>query len=515
MKRSLIFFVCAAVLFFFSDGAAIAQSAEVKAMLKDANTMFRNADKDFMAGKMESARDFIVQAKEFITKAREGAPEDFQVVSLEKRIDSLAEKIEKRLAAKGTASPAASGPSSGAAPARLPATAGRYLMEADRALKKVDLLLGPDRGKQAPDRLAARVREALAPAEENLAKLLSEFPDFKDHPDVAPKVERMEAARHELETIEGARASSAAASGAAAAARDAESGEWMKKLRPYVASKSNMDDAPFVDAEKELIPYGGFDLEARELARRHRLFAEAAASVEEYRGTKKEEPTEILAETIREIGERAGQFAAQLKSLGESALGEGREKIGFARERVDENMAREAKGEDFNALSRDVFLGIGERLDSAAVFLPPDHPGLLEARRNAEELAALDGKLREKLVEKTRMIPDRFTGKEGEEIRAAARSALEKDAPGAALLRMTVISPEWKEEWKYQEGADRIYHLVSARNVTVQAALKGEKGVELLTLFVYSRRNPDWSLQPMEGYVVYRDKMLEENVEKE
>lgn len=515
MKRSLLFFACAAVLFFFSHGAAaMAQSTEVKAMMKDANAMFRNADKDFMAGKMENAQDFISRAKEFITKAKEGAPEDFQVVSLEKRIDSLAEKIEKRLAAKGGASPATSEPSAGPAPARLPATAGRYLMEADRALKKVDLLLGPDRDKQAPDRLPARVREALAPAEENLGRLLSEYPDFKDHPDVASKVERMEAARKELETLEGAQASSAAAAGAAASAREAESGEWMKKLRPYVASKSNMDDTSFIDAEKELIPYGGFDMEPRELARRHGLFAEAAVTVEEYRKTKKEEPTEILAETIREIGERAVQFAAQLKSLGESALDEGKTHIGFAREKVDENMTRQAKGEDFNALGREVLLGIGERLDSAAIFLPPDHPGLLDARREVEELASLDEKLREKLVEKTRMIPDKFTGKEGEEIRSAARATLEKEAPGAALLRMTVISPEWKEDWKFEEGNDRIYHLVSTRNVTVQAAVKRGSEVELLTMFVYSRRNPDWSFRPMEGYVVYRDKMLEENVEK-
>jgi hypothetical protein len=134
------------------------------------------------------------------------------------------------------------------------------------------------------------VREALAPAEENLGKLLAEFPDFSDHPDVTPKVERLEAARKELEALEGAASASKGAEEAARAEREKESGEWLKKLRPFVASKSRMDDAPYLDPEKEMVSYAGFDISAEELARRHRIHGEAAAALEEYRRAGVKEP---------------------------------------------------------------------------------------------------------------------------------------------------------------------------------------------------------------------------------
>jgi len=50
--------------------------------------------------------------------------------------------------------------------------------------------------------------------------------------------------------------------------------------------------------------------------------------------------------------------------------------------------------------------------------------------------------------------------------------------------------------------------------VNVQAAVKKEDGVFLLTIGVYSRKNPDWTWGPMKGYGMFSDRMLEENVEK-
>jgi len=117
---------------------AVSTGADAKALLSEANTLFRSADKDFMSGKMDSAWETVAKAKEAITAAKEADPSNSQVASLEKRIDQLAVKIEKRRGGASQTAPAgkASGPS--AAPKRLPATAGRYLMEAERALKRTE-----------------------------------------------------------------------------------------------------------------------------------------------------------------------------------------------------------------------------------------------------------------------------------------------------------------------------------------------------------------------------------------
>jgi len=493
---------------------AVSTGADAKALLSEANTLFRSADKDFMSGKMDSAWETVAKAKEAITAAKEADPSNSQVASLEKRIDQLAVKIEKRRGGASQTAPAgkASGPS--AAPKRLPATAGRYLMEAERALKRTEGILGPDRDKQDPARLPARVREALAPAEENLGKLLAEYPDFSDHPDVAPKVERLEAARKELEALEKAASASKEAETAARAAREAESGEWLKKLRPFVASKSNMDDAPYLDPEKEMDSYVAIGIGAEELARRHRIHGEAAAALEEYRNAGVKEPLELLAETAKEIERRLGEFSACLENLGRIALDEAKSQLESGRAFTAENLPKAERGEEFNILSRDVLLRIQNSLDQAAVFLPENDSGLAGARADYARLEEEGTLLREKRVEKIRLLPEKFGGSEGEAIREAVAAAIGAEHPGAEVLRMNIVSPAWKEDWRFQEGADRVLRLTSTRQVTVQAAVKKSDGVFLLTLGAYSPKNPDWTWGPVKGYVMYSDKMLEENVNR-
>ena len=490
-------------------------AADVKELVREANTLFRSADKDFMSGKLENAWETVQKAKEKIGEAKTADPNNNQALSLEKRIDQLAGKIEKRRAgSSGSGSPSSkpSQPASGEKPKRLPATAGRYLMETDRALKKAEMLLGPDREKQDPARLSLRVREAVTPAEENMGKLLAEFPDFADHPDVTPKRARLEAAMKELETLEGSASASAAEADAAKAAREAESGKWLKILRPFVASKTNMEDAPFIDPEKEMISYAGFDISAEELARRHRIHGEAAAALEEYRSAGVKEPLELLAETAKEIERRLGEFSASLEGLGRIALDDAKSQLERGMAFTAENLPKAERGEDFNILSRDVLLGIRNSLDQAAVFLPGDDPGLAGARSDYARLEKDGALLREKRVEKIRMLPEKFGGSEGEAIRQAVIAAIGAEHPGADILRMNIVSPAWKEEWRFQEGADRVLRLTATRQVTVQAAVKKSDGVFLLTLGAYSPKNPDWTWGPVKGYVMFSDKMLEENV---
>lgn len=506
--------LCIAVIIAAAFCPAPSSGADAKALLSEANTLFRNADKDFMSGKMDSARETVQKAKEAIAAAREADPSNSQVASLEKRIDQLAEKIEKRLAAKPQSSPAGQPASGSAAHKRLPATASRYLMEADRALKRAEDLLGPDRDKQDPGRLPARVREALDPAEKNMGRLLEEFPDFKDHPDVTPKLERLEAARKELAALEGAAAGAKKAEEAATAAREAESGEWLKKLRPFVASKSSMGDAPYYDPEKEMLSYAGFDIGAEELAKRHRIHAEAAEALQEYKNAGVKEPLELLADTAAEIESRLGKFYAALDGLGRIALKEARQQLDHGREFMDKNLALAERGEDFLILSRDVLVGIQSRLDQAAVFLEKDDQELAGARADYAALDRDAAVLREKWAEKIRMLPEKYSGDDAGEIRGAAEAAIAADSPGAEVLRMNIVSPGWREEWRIQEGSDRVARFVAERHVNVQAAVKRGDGVFLLTLGAYSISNKDWSWGPVKAYVIFTDRMLEENVHK-
>ena len=233
------------------------------------------------------------KGQEAISAAREADPSNSQVASLEKRIDQLAEKIEKRLAANPQSSPSGQPASGSAAPKRLPATASRYLMEADRALKRAEDLLGPDRDKQDPGRLPARVREALDPAEKNMGRLLEEFPDFKDHPDVTPKVERLEAARKELAALEGAAAGAKKAEEAATAARRRRAASG-RSSAPSWRPNPAWATPPTTTLKRRCLSYAGFDIGAEELAKRHRIHAEAAEALQEYKNAGVKEPLSSL-----------------------------------------------------------------------------------------------------------------------------------------------------------------------------------------------------------------------------
>ena len=63
--------LCIAVIIFAAFCPAPSFGADAKALLSEANTLFRNADKDFMSGKMDSAWETVQKAKEAISAARE------------------------------------------------------------------------------------------------------------------------------------------------------------------------------------------------------------------------------------------------------------------------------------------------------------------------------------------------------------------------------------------------------------------------------------------------------------
>ena len=512
MKKSVVVF---AVCVFFLLFPAFAGAEDVKALLGEANTLFRSAEKDFMSGKFDSAWESVQKAKETVALAKEADPSNSQVPSLERRIDQLAEKKAKRKEAAGAKAGGAAGTSGEAAPpARLPATATRYLRESDRPLAQIESMLGSQREKYTPESLVRRVKEQLRTVEKNIGKLLDEYGEFKEHPEVVARIQKMEAAQQELATLEKTAAESAAAEEKAKARSEAESGEWLRKLRPYVASKSRMDDASYLDPEKEMLSYAGFDITPEELAKRHRIHGEAAALLEEYKNAGVKEPLDLLVETEKEIELRLGQFSSALRNLGNSALGDARTQLDWGKKFIEENMPKAKKGEDFHLLGRDVLARIQSSIDSAAVFLPADDEGLSAARSDMETLMKEADALRELRVEKIRMLPDRFSGPDEAGIRATAEEAVLKEHPETSLLRMNIISAEWKNDWRFHEGADRIVHLVMTRQVSVQAAVKKRDDVLLLTVGVYSRSLPDWSWGPLKGYVMFTDKMLEENVEK-
>jgi hypothetical protein len=109
-----------------------------------------------------------------------------------------------------------------------------------------------------------------------------------------------------------------------------------------------------------------------------------------------------------------------------------------------------------------VLLRIQNSLDQAAVFLPEDDPDLAGARADYTRLEK-EGALSpgEEGGEKSACCLKKFGGSEGEAIREAVAAAIGAEHPGAEVLRMNIVSPAWKEDWRFQEGADRVLRLTA------------------------------------------------------
>lgn len=505
-------FLGSLVLFLFCPWIGTpSEAGDVDALLKEANAHFRSADKDFMSGKLESALATAEKAREVIMRARAVAPSDHRVSSLEKKIDQLAEKIAKRVASTGALSPA---PDSAGGGARLPATAARYLREATAALDRFDRIVGPDRSMYNEETLPQKLREYLDVAEAGLASLQDEFSDQKNHPDVVAALERRDEARSILEEMESARAGGERVLEEVLASAEDDNVLWLKRLRPYVASPSRMDDGPYRVKGKELSGQVSYSTTPEELVALWDLHEEAWREWKAYEKEGPGEPEELLVETAREIEKRRQSFQASLRSLGEDLLDEVRSDLDYGLEFVAENRDRAGKGELFNLLGREVLLAMAKKVDGAAAFLSEEDDLLVRARADLASIEEDVANLRDRAAERTRMNADRFQGPERDEVLSAVETTVKTHYSGGALLRTTIISPQWEQEWRFVEDSnDGIVRLRFDRYLTAQAAVKDGDDVFLLTLSLYATKKPDGSWRPMEGRILYRDRMVEENVD--
>ncbi|HPX12307.1 MAG TPA: hypothetical protein PKW20_08470, partial [Syntrophales bacterium] len=116
----------------------------------------------------------------------------------------------------------------------------------------------------------------------------------------------------------------------------------------------------------------------------------------------------------------------------------------------------------------------------------------------------------------TRMLPDRFSGKDAGEIRDKAAAVLQEKKPGIRILRVTLIHPDWTEE-SVTEWTDTTHSALrhrTTRFLSVQAAGKLGSETKIYTIYVAKDRRTDGSWSALYGHVMYEDPILEENVNK-
>jgi len=123
-------------------------------------------------------------------------------------------------------------------------------------------------------------------------------------------------------------------------------------------------------------------------------------------------------------------------------------------------------------------------------------------------------KISEAIVEQTFMTPDRYAGADMAALKGKAGQIVAAKHPGAAALRVTVISPDWKEQTlvEYTDSTRTALRVRTTRSVTAQVAAKTNGSVRLHTVDISRDRRADGSFGELYGHIMFTDAMLEKNV---
>ncbi len=155
-------------------------------------------------------------------------------------------------------------------------------------------------------------------------------------------------------------------------------------------------------------------------------------------------------------------------------------------------------------------------IDCLAILAEPENKDVAALNKAYAKLLQRDEKIRKSQIAQTRMIADKYKGKDTDALKQMAQKIVKTKFPRAAILRTTLISEDWKEE-RFFEFTDTTHTAIRyrvTRSVTAQVAAKRGREVSLYTLDIGKDHLSDGSWGPLHGHIMFTDPMLEENVTK-
>ncbi|MBI4881014.1 MAG: hypothetical protein HY812_15355 [Planctomycetes bacterium] len=341
--------------------------------------------------------------------------------------------------------------------------------------------------------------------------LEAKYPAAVAHPAAAAAKARLAAMHERIAAAEAGLAAEQEREAQAAGDAAAGAAAWIEKLAPYVA---HAGEAAY-DPEKEFI--SGYTEEAGELDKRMRIFAEASAAFAAYRAAGLAGGgTEELQQIEKELAWRLESFRTGLDGAAARHVEETGAELKRCVEFLAANEERCADGQTKPyLLQKDIIPNIMKRVAWIERLLPGDERAVA-LRRGLGELNAAQSRWRERMIESTVMLPEKYAGEDAEALREKAQAVVKEQFADAEVLRALVISPDWEEEsaLEFTDTTRSALRYRVTRSVTVQVAAKRGADCFLYSVYVGKDRQSDGSFGPLMGHVMFTDRMLEENAGK-
>jgi len=154
-------------------------------------------------------------------------------------------------------------------------------------------------------------------------------------------------------------------------------------------------------------------------------------------------------------------------------------------------------------------------LANAAALLPAESPRLKAMQDKLAEIGKTLAAAEAANLEKVRMKPDVYKGKDATAVKAVAKSVVLKAHPKTSILRVNVISKTWERESvvEYTDTTNTALQHRITDGLNVQVAAK--EGGECLIYTVFVNKNKIGGKQGgLQGHIMFEDKILEKNVGK-
>ncbi len=440
--------------------------ADAKELLKTAGGDIRAAESRMFSRQFAEAGQLAARAEEALGQVLQLEPQNPTALGHLAKLN----KLKKDLAAKGApASAPASAPAQApatAAPA-LPAGVAKRLRDIQAALKRRDLESAGQFMKEIESSYAGQFDPA--------------HPQFRE---AAAALQASQASRQEAQGREREEKSSREE---ARKEREAQCGEWEKRLRALPPFAFQSADVSGLLAQRQ----------AHDRART--LLDELRAA--SFPAGKTEGLENLERELERQVTGFPGLFAASRAALVNEARSHLQGRL--------EALSRETEG-------KPSILGassLQECRQTVAAVAP-----LLEGDPAGDELNALVRRIEQtdrsnRLARARLIIPgqDLYGGPEADGLKAWASDLVKRARPAPQVVRAAITKPEWQEISRWEgQGDERRF--VTRREIYAQVAARVEKSPRLFFVYLTQERRQDGSWSGLDGNVMYTEEMIEENL---
>ena len=251
------------------------------------------------------------------------------------------------------------------------------------------------------------------------------------------------------------------------------------------------------------------------MQQRLEIYARASMTLTEYRQARLGSAATVeLQQVALDIEAALQRFGLSCVEHANADLVKAQEAIQDLEQFVVQQNDRMATAESIQLPDRDALRQLETSIARAASLVRPDDACFIDVRQRFDLLKRNDARLRAARASDTRMAPNIFPGSDALGLMQVAGRLVSDSQPSIRILRISLISPDWRVE-NFAEWADfdrLVLQSRVVRSISAHVAAQYNAETRLYTVLLRQDQLPSKAWGPVSGNILFVDPMLRENV---